>query len=297
MLMADGARLLRGDAVAERVYDECKAGVAAVLAERGSPPGLAFVLVGDDPASGLYVGRKQKASGKLGIQGRIVRLAADISQDQLLDCIGELNRDPEIDGILVQQPLPAQIDVRSAIMAVDPDKDVDGFHPANLGALAAGLDTGLKACTPLGIMRLIAAAGVDPRGRQATVIGRSLIVGRPISYMLVNAGATVSICNSATDEQVLRRLCREADILIAATGRPALIGADMVKPGATVIDVGINRDSRGRLCGDVDFDAVRAQAAHLTPVPGGVGPMTVAMLMANTVEAARRAGRASQPHP
>ena len=294
--MADGARLLCGKTVAERVHDECRAAVADLLESGGRPPGLAFVLVGEDPASGLYVGRKQKASSRLGIRGRIVRLAADISQKRLLSCIDDLNRDPEVDGLLVQQPLPAQIDAACIVRAVDPDKDVDGFHPANLGALAAGLDGGLRACTPLGVMRLLAEAGVSLRGRQAVVIGRSLIVGRPLSYMLINAGATVTVCNSATDPQALGRLCRQADILVAAAGRPGLIGADMVKPGAAVIDVGINRDSQGALCGDVDFDAVRPQAAFLTPVPGGVGPMTVAMLMANTVAAARRrAGAAARP--
>ena len=286
--------MLCGRTVAERVYDQCRAAIADLGGRRELAPGLAFVLVGENPASQAYVRRKQKACERLGIRGRIVRLAGDVSEAKLLECVAGLNQDPEIDGILVQQPLPPAIDPTRIIRAVDPDKDVDGFHPANLGALAAGLDTGLVACTPLGIMRLLEAAGIGLRGRQATVVGRSLIVGRPISYLLVNAGATVTVCNSATAADALEDSCRRADILVAAAGRPGLIGADMVKPGAAVIDVGINRDDDGRLCGDVDFAAVRARAGHLTPVPGGVGPMTVAMLMANTVAAASRAGRPAE---
>ena len=287
--MTDGATLLCGKSVAENVYAECTAAIADLNQKRGRPPGLAFVLVGENPASQVYVGRKQKVSERLGISGQIIRLAADVSEAKLLECIDGLNQDAQIDGILVQQPLPAQIDATRIVRAVDPAKDVDGFHPANLGALAAGLATGFRACTPLGIMRLLDSAAIPLRGRQATVVGRSLIVGRPISYMLINAGATVTVCNSATDLQLLNQACRAADILVVAAGRPALIGADMVKPSAAVVDVGINRDSAGKLCGDVDFEAVRSRVAHITPVPGGVGPMTVAMLMANTVAAAGRA--------
>ncbi len=269
-----------GAPVAEQAYAECAAGIARLNRRGSRAPGLAFILVGRDPASHLYVKRKRQACRSLGISGQTVKLPADVSQRQLLERIGELNRDEAIDGILVQQPLPQQIDTGAVVRAVDPAKDVDGFHPHNLGELAAGSPDGLRACTPKGIMRLLAAAGIDPAGRHALVIGRSLIVGRPMALMLINAHATVTVCNSRTRPELLAAGCRN------------LVCGDMVKPGAAVIDVGLNRDERGLLCGDTDFESVREVAGHITPVPGGVGPMTVAMLMANTVQAALAADAA-----
>jgi methylenetetrahydrofolate dehydrogenase (NADP+) / methenyltetrahydrofolate cyclohydrolase len=277
------ATVIDGKAVAASVRERVREEVEQLTAELGRPPGLATVLVGDDPASAIYVRNKRKASEEVGIRSIHHEPDGSISQDELLELVTELNDSDEVDGILVQLPLPEQIDADAIVNALDPAKDVDGLTPTSAGLLARG-EPGLVPCTPQGIMELLASAGVDPAGREAVIVGRSNLVGRPVFSLLLGANATVTICHSRTAD--LGEVCRRAEILIAAAGRPRLITADMIRPGATVIDVGTNRTDGG-LVGDVDFDAALEVAGAITPVPGGVGPMTIAMLLANTVRAGR----------
>jgi methylenetetrahydrofolate dehydrogenase (NADP+)/methenyltetrahydrofolate cyclohydrolase len=276
------ASLLDGKAIALDLRAKYRDQVAA-LAARGRRPGLAVVLVGDNPASQVYVRNKVAACEAAGIHSENIVLPADTAQGPLIARIHALNADPRIHGILVQLPLPRHIDEAAVLAAVSAHKDVDGFHVDNVGALALGKPRFVP-CTPKGVMVMLQVAGIDPRGRDAVVLGRSNIVGKPMASLLLGADATVTVCHSRTAD--LSAHTRRADILVAAIGRPAMVKADMVKPGAVVIDVGINRLPDGRLCGDVDFPAVRDVASWITPVPGGVGPMTIAMLLANTIEAA-----------
>lgn len=277
------AQILDGKALAAEIRSEVKTQVAA-LAEKGVSTALAVILVGDDSASQVYVRNKIKACADTGIRSLEFRMPAETTQQQLLAKIAELNADENVDGILVQLPLPKQINADAVISAIDPAKDVDGFHVANAGALVTGKQ-GFVPCTPFGVMRLIEKSGVDPRGKSAVIVGRSNIVGKPMALLLLAADATVTVAHSRTPD--LCAVTRNADILVAAVGRAKLIKADMVKPGAVVIDVGMNRDENGKLCGDVDFSEVKAIAGGITPVPGGVGPMTIAMLMQNTALAAQ----------
>ena len=277
------AQILDGKALAAEIRSEVKTQVAA-LAEKGVSTALAVILVGDDSASQVYVRNKIKACADTGIRSLEFRMPAETTQQQLLAKIAELNADENVDGILVQLPLPKQINADAVISAIDPAKDVDGFHVANAGALVTGKQ-GFVPCTPFGVMRLIEKSGVNPRGKSAVIVGRSNIVGKPMALLLLAADATVTVAHSCTPD--LSAVTRNADILVAAVGRAKLIKADMVKPGAVVIDVGMNRDENGKLCGDVDFSEVKAIAGSITPVPGGVGPMTIAMLMQNTVLAAQ----------
>lgn len=258
---------------------------AAALAASGRPPGLAVILVGEDAASAVYVRNKVKDCEESGIRSVLQRLPAQTPEAELLARIQALNLDPSIHGILVQLPLPAHIDTRRVIETISPDKDVDGFHVASAGALMTG-QPGFVPCTPYGVMRLLEHAGARLAGAEAVVVGRSNIVGKPQALLLLQADATVTICHSRSRD--LAAHTRRADVLIAAVGRARMIAGDMVKPGAIVIDVGMNRDETGKLCGDVDFDSVREVASAITPVPGGVGPMTRAMLLVNTLEAAER---------
>ena len=253
------------------------------LAARGVRPGLAVILAGDDPASRVYVRNKARACDETGVRSAVFEYGASVTQSELLDRVAALNADPAVHGILVQLPLPKSVDSSKITMAVSPAKDVDGFHAENLGALLAGTPRFVP-CTPAGIMRLIEQAGVALAGRRAVVIGRSSIVGKPVALLLLQKDATVTICHSKSRN--IELVTKEADILIAAVGRAKLVTAPMVKPGACVIDVGINRLADGSLAGDVDFDAVKNVAGWLTPVPGGVGPMTIAMLLENCVKAA-----------
>jgi methylenetetrahydrofolate dehydrogenase (NADP+) / methenyltetrahydrofolate cyclohydrolase len=273
------AALIDGKAIAAQV----RAAVTARVAELDFRPCLAVVLVGDDPASAVYVRTKDKAAMQAGIDARTIRLPATISQADLLAAVRDLNADPAVDGILVQMPLPTGLDDAAVIDAIDPAKDVDGFHPQNMGRLSVGRPS-LVPCTPAGVMKLLAAHKVATSGARALVLGRSGIVGRPMAALLLAADATVTIAHSRTRD--LPDECRRADILVAAVGRPDMVRGDWIKPGATVIDVGINRLADGRLSGDVAFDEAARVAGLITPVPGGVGPMTIACLLENTVAAA-----------
>ncbi|MGC8806402.1 MAG: bifunctional methylenetetrahydrofolate dehydrogenase/methenyltetrahydrofolate cyclohydrolase FolD [Thiomonas sp.] len=260
---------------------------AQVCTAAGRQPGLAVILVGDNPASQVYVRNKIKACEQTGIHSVLEQYPADLSEAALLARIAALNGDPAIHGILVQLPLPRHIDAHKVIEAISPAKDVDGFHVASAGALMVG-QPGFKPCTPYGCMKMLESIGLrDLRGKTAVVVGRSNIVGKPMALMLLAANATVTIAHSGTAD--LGAVCRQADILVAAVGRENLITADMVKPGAVVIDVGMNRNAEGKLCGDVDFAGVSEVAGWITPVPGGVGPMTIAMLLVNTLESCERA--------
>jgi len=279
------ARLIDGSALSQQIRSQV-AERAAALAARGIKPGLAVILVGDDPASAVYVRNKVKACADSGLHSVLERYDAATSQEVLLARIAALNADPAIHGILVQMPLPKHLDAHRVIEAIAPAKDVDGFSVASAGELMSGLP-GLRPATPLGCMQLIASTGVPLRGKHAVVIGRSNTVGKPMALLLLQAHATVTVCHSATDD--LASHTRQADVVVAAVGRRNTLTAEMVKPGAIVIDVGINRDEAGKLCGDVDFARVSQVAGWISPVPGGVGPMTIAMLLANTVQAAERA--------
>ncbi len=256
----------------------------ALLKEKGVVPGLAVVLVGDDPASKVYVGQKEKGCLEAGFASFLHKLPASATQEELLSLIDQLNRDGAVHGILVQLPLPPQIDSDTVLAAIKPEKDVDGFHPVNMGRLVAGLPAS-EPCTPKGIMRLLRSTGIPLSGKNAVVIGRSNIVGKPVALMLLAESATVTVCHSRTED--LAGHIRRADILVAAVGRPRFVTADMVKEGAVVIDVGINRLDEG-LVGDVDYGPVSEKASWITPVPGGVGPMTIAMLLENTLEQAKK---------
>jgi methylenetetrahydrofolate dehydrogenase (NADP+)/methenyltetrahydrofolate cyclohydrolase len=278
--------MIDGRAVAATVERETAEGVARLVA-RGVTPGLAVVLVGDDPGSQSYVNMKEKDCARLGIRSFDHRLPASTPQAELDALIDTLNADPDVHGILVQQPLPRDLDVEELVARVSPVKDADGFHPENLGRLMRGLP-GPRACTPWGVMRLLDEYDVDPRGKHAVVVGRSLLVGKPMGLMLLERDATVTTCHSKTRD--LAATCREAEILVVAIGRPKMIGAEHVREGAVVIDVGINRTEAG-MVGDVDFEAVAPRCEAITPVPGGVGPMTRAILMSNTVTAAEKQTR------
>ncbi len=276
------AQLIDGNALAASI----RAQVAEKVKALAAPPGLAVILVGDDPASQVYVKHKVADCEGVGMRSVLDRHPADLSQAALLARIRALNDDPAIHGILVQLPLPAQIDAQRVIETISPAKDVDGFHVASAGALLIGRP-GFKACTPYGCMKMLESINCDPRGKHAVVIGRSNIVGKPMALLLLAADATVTVCHSRTPD--LASIARQADILVAAVGKRNMVTADMVKPGAVVIDVGMNRTDGGKLCGDVDFEAVRQVAGWITPVPGGVGPMTRAMLLVNTLQAAQHA--------
>ena len=288
--------IIDGAAIAERVLAEVRSEVEK-LATRGITPGLSVVLVGDDPASAVYVRSKEATSRELGMAGETLRLPATASQEQLLQLVHRLNQNESVHGILVQMPLPRQIDADVVLRSIRPEKDVDGFHPVNVGKLLIGERDGYVPCTPAGIQYMLEACGVETRGAECVVVGRSNIVGKPMAALMMQQGpaadATVTICHSRTRDLALHT--RRADILIVAAGRAQMITADMVKPGAVVIDVGMNRipdstkKSGTRLVGDVDFDRVREVASLITPVPGGVGKMTIAMLMRNSVRAATRA--------
>ena len=282
------ADILDGAALAKSIRAEVAQRVARCAAA-GRAPGLAVLLVGDDPGSAIYVRHKVKDCEEAGMRSLLERLPADTTQAALLARIRALNDDDSVDGILVQLPLPAQIDPAAVIEAISPAKDVDGFHVASAGALLTG-QKGFLPCTPYGVMRLLEHAGARLRGAEAVVVGRSNIVGKPQALLLLQADATVTICHSRTRD--LAAHTRRADVLVAAVGRARMIRGEMIKPGAIVIDVGMNRDEHGKLCGDVDFESARQVASWITPVPGGVGPMTRAMLLVNTIEAAeRRLGR------
>ena len=278
------ARIIDGKSVAQKLRAEWKQRVD-VLRARGVTPGLVVVLVGENPASAIYVRNKAAACAEVGLSSAVRRLPADCSESSLLACLDDLNHDPRVHGIIVQLPLPPHLDAARALQALAVEKDVDGFNWCNLGALVEDRPRFVP-CTPQGVMRLLEHEGITVEGRTAVVVGRSSIVGKPQALLLIAHSATVTVCHSRTRD--LGRFTRDADILVVAAGRPGLITGDMIKAGAAVIDVGINWLPDGRLAGDVDFESVRPRAGYITPVPGGVGPMTVAMLIANTVTAAER---------
>jgi methylenetetrahydrofolate dehydrogenase (NADP+) / methenyltetrahydrofolate cyclohydrolase len=290
-----GERLMDGATVARRVRAQVAAEVTNLVA-RGVTPGLSVILVGDDSASAVYVGAKEKACAEVGIRSETTWLPATTSQAELLAIVDRLNDNPGVHGILVQMPLPSHVDAEAIVRRVRPEKDVDGFHPVNLGKLLAGSTDGFAPCTPAGVQLLLREYGVETRGAECVIVGRSNIVGKPLAALLMQPGAggdaTVTVCHSRTRD--LGAHTRRADILIVAAGRPRMVTAEMVKPGAVVVDVGVNRvsdsnrKSGGRLVGDVDFEPVSRVASLITPVPGGVGPMTIAMLLTNTVRAAAR---------
>jgi len=278
------AQLIDGVALSRQLRLQFAQQTQSLIA-RGVRPGLAVILVGDDPASQVYVRNKVKACEEAGFHSLLDRQPASLSEADLLARVHALNADTAIHGILVQLPLPKHIDAQKVIEAISPDKDVDGFHVASAGALMTGLP-GFWPCTPHGCMKMLEHIGYDLRGKHAVVIGRSNIVGKPMAMMLLQKNATVTICHSATPD--LKHHTLQADVIVAAVGKTRLLTADMVKPGAVVLDVGMNRDEQGKLCGDVDFEGVRQVASHITPVPGGVGPMTITMLLANTLISATR---------
>ena len=280
----NSAQILDGKALSQQIQAELKTTIATLQKTIGRPPGLTVIMVGDNPASAAYVRNKAKASAAVGIHAVTRHFPAETSQNELQQAILALNKDPEVDGILVQLPLPQPLDSDALLNQIVPEKDVDGLHPANLGRLVRG-EPGLRSCTPAGVMKLLETYQVPLKGKQVVVVGRSILVGKPIALMLLEANATVTIAHSGTQD--LAALTRNADIIVMAVGRPQLLTAAMVKPGAVVVDVGINRvtdqDGKSKLVGDVDFAAVEPLASLITPVPGGIGPMTVAMLLHNTV--------------
>lgn len=280
------AQIIDGKKVAADVRAEVKQKIETRLALGKRRPGLAVILIGSDPASQVYVNHKRKACAEVGIESRSYDLPSHTTQHELIELIDALNKDAAIDGILVQLPLPAHIDASLIIEQIDPSKDVDGFHPTNVGRLTLRIP-GLRPCTPYGVIRLLESVGETFKGRHAVIVGASNIVGRPMALELLLAGATISICHRFSGTQTAD-LVKQADIVVAAVGRPGLVKGEWIKPGATVIDVGINRLADGRLVGDVEFEAASERAAYITPVPGGVGPMTVAMLMQNTLEACEK---------
>lgn len=279
------AKILSGKEVSARVKQQLREEVEALKAA-GTNPGLAVVIVGDDPASKVYVANKEKACADLGFYSEKHALPAQTTEEELLALVENLNNDENIHGILVQLPLPKHLDDKTIINNIKPEKDVDAFHPANVGKIMIG-DFDFVPCTPAGVMELIRESGVEVEGKECVVIGRSNIVGKPMSMLLLHKNGTVTVCHSRTKD--LKEKTKRADILVAAVGIAKFVTGDMVKEGAVVIDVGMNRDENGKLCGDVDFDSVEPIAGAITPVPGGVGPMTIAMLMKNTVTAAKRA--------
>lgn len=273
-----------GKALAEKVKSNVRAAVA-VMEQR---PGLAVIIVGDNPASRVYVNGKKKDCGECGIYSEEYALPEETTQGDLLALIDELNGREDIDGILVQLPLPGRLNEKEVLLAIAPEKDVDGFHPVNVGKLVTG-EPGFRPCTPAGVMRMLEEYEIDPAGKHCVVLGRSNIVGKPQALMMLEKNATVTVCHSKTPD--LAEECRRADILVSAVGKCGIVTADMLRDGAVVIDVAMNRNEAGRLCGDVDFEPARERASYITPVPGGVGPMTRAMLMENTLQAARRHGK------
>ncbi len=276
------AMIIDGKEVAKTIRERLTQEVKMII-DRGVTPGLVVVLVGNNPASESYVRGKIKACGEVGIRSEVIRMEATVSEAELLQTIERLNQDPEVDGILVQLPLPAHISEKAVIDTIHPDKDVDGFHPVSVGNMVIGNETFLP-CTPHGIIELIKSTGTDITGKHAVVIGRSNIVGKPVALLLLQENATVTICHSRTAS--LAEITRQADILVAAIGKPQVIGKEHVKPGAIVIDVGVNRIETGKLVGDCKFDELVDIASYITPVPGGVGPMTITMLLQNTVRSA-----------
>ncbi|MDX1334762.1 MAG: bifunctional methylenetetrahydrofolate dehydrogenase/methenyltetrahydrofolate cyclohydrolase FolD [Gammaproteobacteria bacterium] len=276
------AQLIDGKAIAAQVKSEVKQAVSERVGKGKRPPGLAVILVGENPASEVYVRNKRKACEEAGLLSRSYDLPASTSQEELLKLIDELNEDAEIDGILVQLPVPEHIDPETIIERIRPDKDVDGFHPYNIGRLALRMPA-LQPCTPFGVMRLLDSVGEPYKGRNAVIVGASNIVGRPMALELMLAGATVTVCHRFTKDTAEH--VGRADIVVVAVGKPGLVKGEWIKPGATVIDVGINRTAEGKLVGDVEFEPAAERAAYITPVPGGVGPMTVAMLISNTLTA------------
>jgi methylenetetrahydrofolate dehydrogenase (NADP+) / methenyltetrahydrofolate cyclohydrolase len=287
-----GARLIDGKALALGIREGIAKEVSALQAQTGIRPGLAAILVGDDPASKLYVKNKEKACDAAGIYVDEHKLPASTTQSELLALIGKVNADPKIHGILVQLPLPKQIDSKVILNAVSPEKDADGFHPYNMGHLVEGTAMFVP-CTPKGIIKMIESTGIPIEGKRAVVVGRSNIVGKPAALLLLHRHATVTVCHSKTKD--LPAVCREAEILVVAIGRAKFVTGDMVRPGAVVIDVGVNRLEDGTFVGDVDFGPVSERAGWISPVPGGVGPMTIAMLLENTLESAQRAACAQPP--
>lgn len=277
------AVIISGKEVSAKVRAEVKEACEQLKAE-GVVPGLAVIIVGDDPASRVYVNNKKKACAEVGFLSEEYALPAETSQEELLELIDRLNKREDIDGILCQLPLPKHLDEKAVINAISPLKDVDAFHPSNVGRIMIG-DYDFLPCTPAGVMEMLHFAGIEVSGKNCVVIGRSNIVGKPMAMLLLHENGTVTICHSRTKN--LKEVCAAADILVAAVGKPKFVKADMVKEGAVVLDVGINRDENGKLCGDVDFDEVEPKASYITPVPGGVGPMTIAMLMKNTLKAAQ----------
>ncbi len=278
------ARLINGKEIAARVKAQVASEVEDLL-KRGVKPGLAVVIVGDDPASHTYVNNKKKACELVGIHSEEYALPAATTQQEVMDLVKVLNAKNEINGILVQSPLPEGLDEEAVVEAINPKKDVDAFHPSNVGRIMIG-NFDFLPCTPAGVIELLRSENIDISGKNCVVIGRSNIVGKPMAMLLLHNNGTVTICHSKTKN--LKQVCQSADILVAAVGIPKFVTADMVKPGAIVIDVGMDRDENGKLCGDVDFDEVEPVASYITPVPGGVGPMTIAMLMKNTVTAAKK---------
>ncbi len=282
------AQIIDGKAIAAKVTAQVKEEAAALVRERGLTPGLAVVLVGDNSASKVYVRNKARACKEVGFVSRKHVLPEDTSQEELLALIDALNGDSAVHGILVQLPLPGHLDEKAVIARIRPEKDVDAFHVENAGRILLG-DYGFLPCTPAGILTLLKESGIAIQGKECVVVGRSNIVGKPMALMMLGENATVTVCHSRTEN--LAEVTRRADILIVAIGRAKFVTADMVKEGAVVIDVGMDRDEEGKLCGDVDFDTVEQKASYITPVPGGVGPMTIATLMRNTLTAAQRAAR------
>lgn len=279
-------QIIDGKLIAQAIKDELKNKVEA-LKNQGITPGLAVVLVGENPASQVYVSNKKKACEYIGMKSFSYELPAETSEEAVLDLVETLNQDTNVHGILVQLPLPKHMNEQKVILKIDPNKDVDGFHPQNVGALSIGLN-GLVSCTPAGVIELLKRSDIEIQGKHCVVVGRSNIVGKPVSLLLLREHATVTICHSRTKD--LESVIKQADIVIAAVGIPKFIKGSMLKPNVVVIDVGINRDENGKLCGDVDFESCANIASHITPVPGGVGPMTIAMLMHNCVLAAATQG-------
>ncbi len=276
-------KLIDGKAISAQIRAELAEKTAKLKAERGITPGLTVIIVGDDPASAIYVRNKARACEELGFDSEVIRLPADTKQEELEAIIDRLNVDEKVHGILIQLPLPSGLDSKPLLLRISPEKDVDAFHPYNVGRISTG-DYGFLPCTPAGIMELIARSGIEVEGKRCVVIGRSNIVGKPMSMLLLNAGGTVTVCHSKTKD--LAKVTRSAEILVSAVGKADFVTADMVSDGAVVIDVGMNRNAEGKLCGDVVFDEVAPKCSYITPVPGGVGPMTITMLMRNTLYAA-----------
>lgn len=277
------AQIIDGAAVAQEIKDGLRAEVSRLQNEKGLTPGLAVIIVGDDPASRVYVNSKKKACAEIGVYSEEHALPASTSQEELLGLIAKLNQDPKIHGILVQLPLPDHLDEKAVLYAIDPKKDVDGFHPVNVGKMMIGEPCFLP-CTPHGVIELIRRTGIELKGKNAVVVGRSNIVGKPAAMLLLAENATVTVCHSRTKD--LAAECRRADVLVVAVGKAEMVKGDWIKPGAVVIDVGVNRGEGKKLYGDVEFETAKEVAGYITPVPGGVGPMTIAMLMKNTVLAA-----------